>query len=75
MAVLDITKKAEAIDEIRWCDDEDFNLSKDGVRGVKLKDSGHTMLHSVHGSLLDNVEEVENLIKALQKTIDLGWFN
>jgi hypothetical protein len=74
MSTFDVTKgEQEAITEIQWSHDDDYNLVK-SRNEVTIKTQGcHDM--AVDGTaMITDVEEAENLIKAIQKAIDLGWF-
>jgi hypothetical protein len=73
MNVFDVTKGEVNVKEIHWNGDSDFNLIQTD-RGVTIKDSGAYDIHMNNAPLVEGVEEAENLIKALQKAIDLGWF-
>jgi hypothetical protein len=75
MSVLDITKDVIVVDQIKWCGDSDFNLVRcSDFTEVSIHREGVDCLHG-GSALLADAEEAENLIKALQKAIDLGWFN
>ena len=74
MAVFDVTtEQPQEIDKIRWCRSELWDLvyNKEGIffyeAEIKFK-------HTNQGfALVETKEEAENLIKALQKAIELGW--
>lgn len=75
MSVFDVTKDdVQEIDEIQWCEFEDWNIIKrKGISSeVAFKDIKITQ-NSYDRSLVTNKEQAENLIKALQKAIELDW--
>lgn len=75
MSVFDVTKdKVQEIEEIQWCEFEDWNIIKrKGISSeVAFKDIKITQ-NSYDRSLVTNKEQAENLIKALQKAIELDW--
>jgi hypothetical protein len=75
MSVFDVTKNAEAVNQIKWCGDNDFNLvRRSDFTGVSIHRDGVDCLNN-GATLLADATEAENLIKALQKAIDLDWFN
>ncbi len=62
------------ITEVKWVPvgSQDYNLVPATGRGVTIKDVfAKRLLNGCY--LCSNKEEVEDLIKALQKAIDLGW--
>ena len=71
MSVFDVTKETtQEIEEIQWCVSEEWNIIKDEHSGISFRDI------SLEGySLVSNKEQAENLIKALQKAVELGWVN
>ena len=73
MSVFDVTKdNLQEIEEIQWCGVEEWNIiqQKDSLGGVYFK--GIEISQYNHG-LVNDKEQAENLIKALQKAIELGW--
>ena len=75
MSVFDVTKdNVQEIEEIQWCEFEDWNIIKrKGISSeVAFKDIKITQ-NSYDRSLVANKEQAENLIKALQKAIELDW--
>jgi hypothetical protein len=73
MSVFDVTKGDATVEEIHWNGDSDFNLIQVD-NGVTIKDSGSYDIHMNNSPLVQDAIEAENLIKALQKAIDLKWF-
>lgn len=75
MSVFDVTVSEEEVTEIKWCDnDGSLNLVRSHLGEMTIKEGGLAgMLHD-RIPLLQSVPEAENLIKAIQKAIDLGWF-
>ena len=72
MSVFDVTKETtREIEEIQWCVSEEWNIIKDEHSGISFRDIS---LESEY-SLVSDKEQAENLIKALQKAIELGWVN
>ena len=72
MSVFDVTKdNVQEIEEIQWCVSEEWNIIKDKHGGVSFRD---IPLDGEY-SLVSDKEQAENLIKALQKAIELGWVN
>ena len=73
MSVFDVAKdNVQEIEEIKWCEAEDWNIvQRETVSGgiafknIKISQYGH--------SLVTGKTQAENLIKALQKAIELGW--
>lgn len=59
----DVRTDDRPISAIAWCD----NASKNLAQGA-LKDSIH-----VSSVVITDKESVQNLIKALEKAIELGW--
>jgi ribosome-associated translation inhibitor RaiA len=59
--IYDVRSEPTTINSIAWCNNQDVNLfTYEGtieVRGVSIK----------------STEEAKNLIKALEKAIELGW--
>lgn len=75
MSVFDVrTDAVQKVTEISWCGADAWNLVKHSSAGLVFKDIkiGSTT-SSPQSSLVANKEEAENLIKALQKAIELGW--
>ena len=67
MSTLDV-RESEKISEIQWCENIRWNLvKKDVANGIRFKDS------SVCKSLVSTKENAQDLIKALEKAIELGW--
>ena len=74
MALFDVTKEQpQEIDRIRWCGSDvwDFVYNSEGIffyeAEIRFK-------HAPTGfPLVETKGEAENLIKALQKAIELGW--
>lgn len=58
----------EKIDEIAWTNNDYWNLI-DSEEGVFFKN----ITIENNSALVSNKTEAENLIKALQKAIELGW--
>ena len=75
MSVFDVTKDdVQEIDEIQWCEFEDWNIikrkgisSEVAFKGIKITQNSYDR------NLVTNKEQAENLIKALQKAIELDW--
>ena len=75
MSVFDVTKdNVQEIEEIQWCEFEDWNIiklkgisSEVAFKGIKITQNSYDR------SLVTNKEQAENLIKALQKAIELDW--
>ena len=75
MSVFDVTKDdVQEIKEIQWCEFEDWNIikrkgisSEVAFKGIKITQNSYDR------SLVTNKEQAENLIKALQKAIELDW--
>ena len=75
MSVFDVTKdKVQEIEEIQWCEFEDWNIikrkgisSEVAFKGIKITQNSYDR------SLVTDKEQAENLIKALKKAIELGW--
>ena len=75
MSVFDVTKDSvQEIEEIQWCEFEDWNIiklkgisSEVAFKGIKITQNSYDR------SLVTNKEQAENLIKALQKAIELDW--
>ena len=75
MSVFDVTKdNAQEIEEIQWCGAEEWNIIQRATisGGVAFKD---IKISQYDHSLVTDKEQAENLIKALQKAIELGWVN
>lgn len=71
MSVFDVTKEAtQEIEEISWCVSAEWNIIQDDHYGISFRDIS---LGSGNYSLVSDKEQAENLIKALQKAIELGW--
>lgn len=60
------------IDEIKWRSDEDYNLVRNGNNEVCIPTRGGNEL-SEGEYLFGSVDQARNLIKAIEKTIALGW--
>lgn len=77
MSVFDVTVSEEEVTEIKWSESEsdDYNLIPSKPGEVTINDSGLNDLLNGGENLIVSVGEAENLIKAIQKAIDLGWFN
>jgi hypothetical protein len=73
MSVHNVAQDQQEISKIRWNDDSDYDLIKHRS-GVTLAAAGVHDMHEYDSCLIDDAVEAENLIKALQKAIDLGWF-
>lgn len=73
MTTLDITQGEHVVDEIKWCDSTGYNLVREG-KEVTICELGVDAMSEDKVSLIGNAEEAENLIKAIQKSIDLGWY-
>lgn len=69
MHTLDIREEEKKVDRIRWSDDENYDLIRQGefIKLVDPMDTGSSV------DLLYGAEEIDNLIKALEKTKELGW--
>ena len=75
MSVFDVTKNhIKEIEEIQWCEFEDWNIikrkgisSEVAFKGIKITQNSYDR------SLVTDKEQAENLIKALQKAVELGW--
>ena len=75
MSVFDVTKdKVQDIEEIQWCEFEDWNIikrkgisSEVAFKGIKITQNSYDR------NLVTDKEQAENLIKALQKAIELDW--
>jgi hypothetical protein len=80
MSIIDINnQEEEVITEIRWSTsasegDNNYNLIRD-KSSVTLRQEGLDEIAAGDCNLCENASEAEALIKALQKAIDLGWFN
>lgn len=61
--IYDVCNPPAKVTEIAWCKNESLNLTKITHKGG---------IH-VKSSRITNVEETKNLIKALEKAIELGW--
>lgn len=59
----DVRKSYEVVKEIAWCGNPSKNLTKGA-----LKDSIH-----VSSVVISEKESAQNLIKALEMAIELGW--
>ena len=71
MSVFDVTKDTtQKIEEIKWCVSAEWNIIQDEHYGISFRDIS---LGSEDYSLVFNKEQAENLIKELQKAIELGW--
>jgi len=71
---LSVVDVEEEITEIHWCD-PDWNLVRSPTKQrVTIKASGVQEMFEAKEMLLDTVEDAENLIEAIRKTIDLGWY-
>lgn len=71
MSVFDFTKDTtQKIEEISWCVSAEWNIIQDEYYGISFRDIS---LGVGDYSLVSNKEQAENLIKALQKAIELGW--
>ena len=75
MSVFDVTKdKVQEIEEIQWCEFEDWNIIKQKSISSEVAFKGIKMTqNSYDRSLVTDKEQAENLIKALKKAIELGW--
>ena len=75
MSVFDVTKdKVQEIEEIQWCEFEDWNIIK--LKGISSEVAFKCIKitqNSYDRSLVTDKEQAENLIKALQKAIELDW--
>lgn len=61
--IYDVRKKPTVVDGIAWCSNSTKDLTKvNNNDGINVK--------SVY---LESVVEAKNLIKALEKAIELGW--
>ena len=74
MSTFDVTKPENQVTEIMWNGDQDFNLLS-VPDGVTINSEGIKEMEDAGTTLCQDVNEAEHLIKALQKAIDLGWFN
>ena len=73
MSVFDVTKDStQEIEEISWCVSAEWNIIQDDRYGISFRDIS---LGLGNYSLVSDKEQAENLIKALQKAIELGWVN
>ena len=73
MSQFDVTKDStQEIEEISWCVSAEWNIIQDDHYGISFRDIS---LGLGNYSLVSDKEQAENLIKALQKAIELGWVN
>lgn len=73
MSVFDVTKDStQEIEEISWCVSAEWNIIQDDHYGISFRDIS---LGLGNYRLVSDKEQAENLIKALQKAIELGWVN
>ena len=71
MSVFDVAKdNVQEIEEIKWCVSAEWNIIQDECYGISFRDIS---LGLEDYSLVSDKEQAENLIKALQKAIELGW--
>ena len=71
MLIFDVTKDTtQKIEEIKWCVSEEWNIIQDEHYGISFRD---IFLGLGDYSLVSDKEQAENLIKALQKAIEIGW--
>jgi len=71
MSIFDVTTEQKNISELQWCTNGEYNLTKTR-EGVGLKPLCAQWLKD-GTNFLSTKKNAENLIKALQKAIDLGW--
>lgn len=80
MTVLNVTgEPTPPITEIRWSseaqpEDNDYNLVQNGT-SVTIKDAGLRNMVNRNANLCETKQEALNLIKALEKAIELGWLS
>ena len=74
MAVFDVTKEQpQEIDRVRWCGSDVWDLVYN-TEGIFFSEAEIRFKHTSTGfPLVETKGEAENLIKALQKAIELGW--
>ena len=73
MAVFDVTTGQQGIDRIRWGCSTSWDLVY-RERSIFFDELKIKFEHfPVSYALVETKEEAENLIKALQKAIELGW--
>lgn len=74
MAVFDVTtEQQQEIDKIKWCCTDVWDLVYND-EGIYFYEAELRFKHVPTGfPLVETKEEAENLIKALQKAIELGW--
>lgn len=77
-----ITEETQEITQIKWCKDTDYNLVKFkigaqvgiGLDEMYIVEKGEFQCDDQDRyPLVETAEDAENLIKALQKAIELGW--
>lgn len=61
--IYDVREKDQDITQIAWCNNEKYDLTKFAMNGgIKVRACD-----------LQDLKTAQNLIKALQKAIELGW--
>lgn len=73
MSVHDVREiMLEPVDQIQWSDNSDYNLVKPkSSYGIAMK--SEFIFNSQGRKLVDTKKQALNLIKALEKVIELGW--
>lgn len=67
MAKLDIREPSE-VSEIKWCDNDRWNIVKHSTNTIGFKNEDAHVAHVAVGKT-----NALNLIKAIDKAIELGW--
>jgi hypothetical protein len=73
MSTIDVRGELENVSEIRFADKDSYDYCPDVIRGGGARQTTLVETDSDRELVIRNKEHAENLIKALNKAIELGW--